>query len=216
MSVRFIRLLLADDHRIVREGIRSTLQSYPHIQIVGEVCNGVEAVERACQLKPDVVLMDINMPVMNGIEAMKHLRQRANGVKVIALTMHDSKEYVVKFIRSGANGYVLKDTSPEDLVRAIESVFEGDAFFSPSISRFLLEEIKETVPRENSTLMELSRREIEVLRLIAQGYSNKEIARHLNLGVRTIESHRERVMRKLSIRSVAGLTRFALDQGLLS
>jgi two-component system, NarL family, nitrate/nitrite response regulator NarL len=209
-----IKLLLADDHRIVRQGVRSALTDYKHIEIVGEAANGKDAVEQAMKARPDIVMMDLSMPLMGGLEATRILRDRAPDIKVLALTMHDSRQYVLQILRSGGRGYVLKDTSPEELVRAIEAVDRGDAFFSPGVSRLLLDHVAVGEQVETAT-QKLTPRETSVLRLIAEGFSNKEIAAQLALSVRTIETHRERIMRKLQIRTVAGLTRFAVSEGLV-
>src|SRR4051812_48021708 len=165
-----ITVLLADDHRIVREGLRSTLSTFPSIRIVGEAANGREAVQKAAELRPDVVLMDINMPEMDGLEATAEIRRTLPQVKVMALTVHDSREYVLEILRVGARAYVLKDTSPEELARAIEGVARGEAFFSPPAATVVLHELvaKPETPQGND-FPRLSAREAEVLRLITQG-----------------------------------------------
>jgi len=201
-----IRLLLADDHPIVLDGIKSHLRAQPEFEVVGSACNGHEALEKARNLLPDVVVMDITMPEMNGLEATAHLRKQVPDAKVLILTMHDSKEYIAQMIRMGARGYLLKDGSPAELVRAIKTVHSGEVFFTPPVSRMIVEEMVE-VPV-------LSRRERQVLSLIAEGLLNKQIADKLGIGVRTIETHRERIMNKLEIHTVAGLTKYAIAQGI--
>lgn len=214
-STRKIRVLLADDHRIVREGIRSSLAECDGITIVGEAVDGKMAIQKTRELAPDVVLMDLNMPQMNGLEATRIVASKFPKSRVIALTMHANKEYVQEILRSGAKGYVLKDTTPEQLIQAIQVVAEGDAFFSPSVSRLLLQEYSE--PRTSSTDQALlSRREKEVLRLIASGKTNKEVASELSISVRTVETYRARLMRKVKARNAAELTRFALKHNLVT
>jgi DNA-binding NarL/FixJ family response regulator len=212
-----IKLFLVDDHPIVLEGIKSHLLAQDEFEVVGHAADGQEATRKARLLQPDIVLMDISMPRMNGLEAMARLRRQAPRAKIIVLTMHQSREYISQAVRGGARGYVLKDTSPAELVQAIKLIHQGQGFFSPSVSRVVLEELangdKEKPPP--SCLTKLTEREREVLVQIAEGYSNKEIADRLGVGVRTIETHRERVMRKLNIHSVAGLTKLAIAQGII-
>jgi two-component system nitrate/nitrite response regulator NarL len=208
-----IKLMLVDDHPIVREGIRSRLSNQPNMKIVAEAENGKEAIRRLQEFSPHVVLMDINMPEMNGLEATKVICKIAPKTKVLVLSMHQDKEYVVEIMRSGARGYVLKNSPPSELIRAIELVHAGQAFFSPDISSVLLDELARGP--EKSAAGGLSQREREVLSLIAAEFSNKEIADKLGVSVRTIETHRERLMRKLDIHNVAGLTKFAIANGIL-
>jgi DNA-binding NarL/FixJ family response regulator len=217
---RKVKLLLVDDHALVREGIRSSLVHYPSISVVGEAANGKEAIRRCKELRPDIVLMDLNMPEMGGLEATPLLRKSCPEAKVIALTVHDSKEYVFQILRAGANGYVLKDTSPEELVRAIESVARGEAFFSPGISRILLQDYvhsPDTPPAPDpSDAKVVSQREKEVLQLIDQGKTTKEVAQQLKLSARTVETYRVRLKRKLKARNVAELLKHAREQRLLA
>jgi len=211
-----IRILLVDDHPVVRKGMSSCLSSQSHLQIVGEAVNGQEAIARAKELKPDIILMDIDMPTMTGLEATRLLRKDCPDVKVLILSVHTNRQYVLQIIQSGAQGYVLKDASPADLVRAIESVQSGVAFFSPDISQIVLNQYltEATEGDGEGASNRLTSREKEVLGMIAEGQSNKEMANHLGVGVRTIETHRERVMDKLSIHTVAGLTKYAITNGI--
>lgn len=211
-----IRLMLVDDHAIVREGIRSFLVAQPHLEIVGEASDGREALAKARELAPDIVLMDITMPHQNGLETTRLLSQQVPQTRVLVLTVHNNQEYAAQVIRCGARGYLLKDTSPTELVRAIEAVHAGQAFFSPLISQAMMNDLVAKAAQPASTATHsLTIREKEVLIHIASGLSNKEIAERLELGLRTVETHRERIMRKLDIHNVAGLTRFAITEGLI-
>lgn len=212
-----IRLLLVDDHPVVRKGICSCLARQPEFEVVGEAADGLEALRQVSALTPDIVLMDLNMPRMSGLEATKRLHAEHPHVKVLILSVQGDKPTVTQIIRSGACGYVLKDAPTEDLIHAIRAVHRGDAFFSPNVARLLLNQyITETAGAGDGPLRQLTAREIEVLTLIAEGLSNKEAASQLNVSVRTVEAHRERIMRKLNLRSVVGLTKFAIQQGLVS
>ena len=211
---RSIKLLLVDDHPVVRKGISSCLARHEHLQIVGEAADGQEAVRKARELAPDIILMDIDMPHMNGLAVTELLRKEMPRIKVLILSMHSNTEYVMRIIQSGASGYVLKDAATDELVRAIETVNGGEAFFSPEVARAALN--KYVRGGADSAAGQLTNREREVLIQIAEGLSNKEIASKLGVGVRTVETHRERIMRKLNIHSVAGLTKFAISKGLVS
>jgi DNA-binding NarL/FixJ family response regulator len=210
-----IKVLLADDHFLVREGLRSSLAEYPQIQVVGEASNGREAIDKARTLAPEVILMDINMPEMNGLDATAALRKQGSPAKVLALTVHNNKQYIVQIIRSGAQGYVLKDTSPEELVRGIQAVVNGDAFFSPTVSAVLLQLLREeSRSGAGDGQMRLTPREAQIAKCVAQGKTNKEIAAELNVNVRTIETQRYQLMRRINVRNAAELTRFAIENNL--
>jgi two-component system nitrate/nitrite response regulator NarL len=213
-----IKLLLVDDHPIVLDGIKSHLCAQPEFEVVGDAANGQEALRKAKLTLPDVVLMDISMPHMNGLEAMANLRKQVPNAKVLILTMHDSKEYIAQVVRSGARGYLLKDSAPAELVGAIKAVHGGEVYFSPSVSKVLIEEMADGNKRslDGPAPPPLTDREREVLSLIAEGLLNKQIADRLGIGVRTIETHRERIMRKLDIHTVAGLTKYAIARGMTS
>jgi two-component system, NarL family, nitrate/nitrite response regulator NarL len=212
-----IKVLLADDHFLVREGLRSTLSEYPQIEVVGEACNGREAIQKAKSLQPDILLMDINMPEMSGLEATAALRKSGSPARVLALTVHNNKQYVLQIIRSGAHGYVLKDTSPDELVRGIRAVVNGEAFFSPTISRIVLQLLREENLGVGVTgQTRLTPRETQIVKLVAAGKTNKEIAAELNVNVRTVETQRYQLMRRINVRNAAELTRYAVDHGLVS
>ena len=210
-----IRVLIADDHPVVRKGLWSCLSAKTNFKVVGEASDGVDAIQKVKELAPDVVLMDIDMPQKDGLEVTNVLRKQSPNVKVLILSMQSNRDTVLRIIKAGARGYVLKDAPTDELVRAIESVNAGEAFFSPSVAQIALNQYL-TDTDETKPLAKLSERESEVVALIAEGKSNKEIAMHLGIGVRTIETHRERIMRKLDIHSVAGLTRFAIANGLIT
>lgn len=209
-----ITVLLADDHPVVRNGLRAFIGKVRHLQLIGEATNGSEALDLALKLSPDILLMDISMPEMDGLVVAERLRKEAPEVKVIILSMHSSREYVTRIVQAGARGYVLKNAPSDELLHAIDAVASGEAFFSPDVARLVLNQYVND--SGETPLAKLTAREREVLVLIAGGGSNKEIATQLKLGVRTVETHRERVMRKLDIHSVAGLTKFAIAHGLSS
>jgi two-component system nitrate/nitrite response regulator NarL len=209
-----IKLILVDDHPVVRRGISSCLARHENLVIVGEAADGREALQKAKELAPDIVLMDIDMPHMNGLAATEMLRKELPQVKVLILSMYSQSEYVLRIIQSGARGYVLKEANPEDLARAIETVYSGQVFFSPEVARVALNQYVRGGGEPPQT--HLTFREKEVLTQIAEGLSNKEIAWRLGVGVRTVETHRERIMRKLNIHSVAGLTKYAITRGLVT
>jgi two-component system, NarL family, nitrate/nitrite response regulator NarL len=202
-----IKLLIVDDHPLVLEGLRACLGSGEHIENIVEAMNGEDAIAKARENPPDVVLMDISMPQMSGLAATRKLLATCPTCKVLILTMHENREYIAEAMRAGASGYVLKDTSPRELLSAIDTVHRGEKYFSSGVGRVVEEE-----PAPSGQA--LSARELQVLKRIADGLSNKEIAGRLSLSVRTIETHRERIMRKLGIHTVAGLTKYAIARGI--
>ena len=210
-----IKVLIVDDHPVVRKGLWSCLSTKDNLKIVGEAVDGDDAIHKAKELLPDIVLMDLHMPKKDGLEVTDTLRKEAPQVKVLILSMQGTRDAVLRIIKAGARGYVLKDSPTDELVRAIESVQAGEAFFSPPVAQIALNQYV-TESDKGDPLTKLSEREREVLGLIAEGKSNKEIAMLLGIGVRTTETHRERIMRKLDIHSVAGLTKFAISHGLVS
>lgn len=217
MSVKkkIIKVLVADDHPVVRKGLQLCLAKQGKLKVVGEAVDGDDALRKARELSPDVVLMDISMPGMNGLAVTEVLRKELPDMKVLVLSVHSNKEYIFRVIQAGAHGYVSKEAPPEEVLRAIESVYAGEPHFSEDIARAALSEFVNTGGKKEP-FAQLTTREREVLVLIAEGKSNKEIADRLGIGVRTIETHRERIMRRLNIHSVAGLTKYAIANGLIS
>ena len=208
-------MLVADDHPVVRKGLQSCLSRAGRIRLVGEAADGDEALRKARELKPDVVLMDISMPGMNGLTVTEMLRKELPDMKVLVLSVQRNKDSIFRVIQAGAHGYVSKEAPYEEVIRAIESVHGGEPFFSEEIARAALNEFINSGGKKEP-FSQLTSREREVLVLIAEGQSNKEIADRLNIGVRTIETHRERIMRRLNIHSVAGLTKYAIANGLVT
>ena len=212
-----VKVILADDHRIVREGLHSLLEKEPDMEVVGEADNGRATVEMARDLKPDVIVMDITMPELNGIEATRQVLAGAPGVRVLALSMHSDKRFVAGVLGAGATGYLLKDCALEELVRAIRVVVADQTYLSPGIAGIVVKGYMRYLPEaENSMLSALTAREREVLQLLAEGKTVKEIGYTLHLSVKTVETHRQQIMKKLDIRTVAELTKYAIREGLTS
>jgi two-component system, NarL family, response regulator NreC len=207
-----IKILLADDHTIVRQGLKLIISSHADLQVIGEAANGREVLELAEKLKPDVILMDVAMPELNGIEATRRLRDVSPRTKVLVLSMHKEAVYVREILKAGARGYILKDAIDTELISAIQSVARGDGYISPAISGTLLSDYRQNI---TNPLDLLSSREREVLQLIAEGKTNKEVATRLNLSVYTVDSHRGKIMEKLNLHSTGELVRFAMKQGLV-
>jgi DNA-binding NarL/FixJ family response regulator len=209
-----IRVLLADDHALVRAGIRSLLGAMHEVSVVAEASSGEEALALVATSTPDVVLMDIAMKGITGLEAAAQMRERHPDVKVVILSMHSGEEYVLQALRAGAAGYLLKDAATGELELALRSVMRGESWLSPSVSRQVVEGYAQRAAGESAAEV-LTARQREVLRLVAGGKSTKEIAFLLNLSVKTVETHRAQIMERLNIRDVAGLVRYALRTGLV-
>ena len=207
-----IGVLLADDHAVVRQGFKMILGSQPDMEIVGEAGNGREAVELAETLKPDVAIMDVAMPELNGIEATRRLASSAPHTRVLALSMHKDSVYVREILRAGARGYLLKDSGAADLVSAVRAVASGEGYLSPAVSNAVLDDYRRHV---TNPIDLLTSREREVLQMLAEGKTNKEIAAVLNLSVYTVDAHRGRIMEKLNLHSINELVRFAVRNGLI-
>lgn len=205
------KILLADDHTIVRQGLKLILSAHSDLEVVGEAANGKEAVELTSKLKPDLVVMDVAMPELNGIEATRRMVEANSRIKILVLSMHKEAVYVREILRAGARGYILKDAIDSELVSAVRSVAKGDGYISPAVSGALLNDYRKDV---TDPLDLLSNREREVLGLISEGKTNKEIANKLNLSVYTIDSHRGKIMEKLNLHNTGELVRFAIKHGL--
>jgi two-component system response regulator NreC len=224
-----IRLLLVDDHDIVRTGLKSFLESQSGLEVVGEARNGIEAMQRASETKPDIVLMDISMPGVDGLEATKLLRASFPATQVLALTVHDDKQYFMQMLAAGASGYLTKLAAPDELVAAVHAVANGDVYLQPALARWLIEDYQRLSAsaagggpsagepsQEGAGLAVLSPREREVLELVAQGRSNAEIGEQLGLSPKTIARHRERIMTRLNLHSRTELVKFAIRTHLIS
>jgi DNA-binding NarL/FixJ family response regulator len=212
-----IRVMICDDHTILREGIRLLLNSQPDIEVVEEAVDGREAVDKARAAKPDVILMDIAMPFLNGLEATKQIRRDNPNARVLVLTMYESDEYVSQMLEAGAAGYVLKKVAGSELVYALRAVYQGEAFLYPSITKRLVEDYLRRVEsgQERDTFDGLTDREREVLQLIAEGHTNKAIADLLNLSVRTVQNHRAHIMEKLGMHDRGELIKYAIQKGII-
>jgi two-component system response regulator NreC len=213
-----LRIMLADDHTIVRQGIRKILEERPDWEVVAEAGDGREAVRQAVELGPDIALLDIGMPLLNGIEATSQITRRAPGVKVVILSMHPNEAYITRALNAGAKGYLLKDSADSDLIRALTLVSQGKSFFSPAVAKVMLDDYvrhlaaRGIVDRYDS----LSEREREIFQLVAEGRSNKEIADLLFVSPNTIETHRAHIMEKLDVHSAVELVLYAVRRGLIS
>jgi DNA-binding NarL/FixJ family response regulator len=212
------RIIIAEDHTILREGLRSLLSSDPELEIVGEAQDGQEAIRCVEKLKPNLVLMDLSMPRMNGLDAIKEIKKRSTETKILVLTVHKNEEYIVATLRAGADGYALKDSTHAELGIAIKNVLSGNHYISPGISGRVIEgylegrkPLKATSPFET-----LTQRERGILKMIAEGYKNKEIADYLCISVKTVEKHRANLMQKLDLHNVSALTAFAMEKGLVT
>ncbi len=212
-----IKILLADDHEIVRYGLRCVIEEQPDMEVVGDAVNGRTAINLTHQLKPDVVIMDISMPDMNGIEATRRIRKEIPDTKVIVLSMHHKRQFVIDMLKSGVSGYILKTKVHEDLIRAIKAAVADEVYLSSKITGIVAHDIASNLPTsDKSAYAILTPREREVLQLISEGKSTKESALHLNVSIKTIESTRRQIMQKLDIHNVADLTKYAINEGITS
>jgi DNA-binding NarL/FixJ family response regulator len=216
--MRRVRILLADDHTVMRAGLRSLLERHPNFEVVGEAGDGREAVDLAASLAPDVVVMDVAMPKLNGIEAARQIVGQHPPTAAIILSMHSDETYVMRALKAGARGYLLKDSAEADLIRAIQVVSEGKSFFSPAISKMLAEDYVRLLEQKGiqDTYELLTPREREILQLLAEGKTNKEVASLLNLSLYTVETHRTHILQKLNLHSAAELVLYAVRKGIIS
>ncbi|MCW5621708.1 MAG: response regulator transcription factor [Burkholderiales bacterium] len=211
-----VRILLADDHGLVRAGIRARVQELNEVEVVGEAADGRSAIEMVGQLHPDMVLMDISMKGLNGIEATSQMQRSHSDVRVVILSMHSTEEHVAQALRAGASGYIVKDSATEELEIAIDTVMRGERYVSPTVSRSVVDRLLLDASAAPNPLSLLTPRQKEILQLIAEGRSTKEIAHVLGLSIKTVETHRAQLMQRLSIRDVPGLVRYALRAGLIT
>lgn len=209
---RKIRLLLVDDHTVVRQGLRLILSQHEDLEVVGEAANGEEAVQHALRLRPDVAVIDIAMPRVNGVEATRLLRQNCPECNILILSMHKDAAYVRETLRVGAKGYLLKDTIASDLVKAVRAAASGEGYISPAVSATVLADYQRHV---TDPLDSVTPRERQILQLLAEGRISKEIAAELDISIYTVDAHRGRIMRKLQLRSIGELVRFAIQRGLV-
>jgi len=216
---RDIRLLIADDHTIVREGLKKLLESEGGVEVVGEAVDGRDAVTKAMDLMPDIVLMDLSMPGLHGLEATRQIIKRMPKTQVLILSMHKNEAYVLQALQSGASGYILKDSASEEVVTAIQAISRGDSYLSPSISRVVIEDYlrvsKPGTGGAKSLYDTLTVREREIFQLLAEGLKNQEIALRLNVSIKTVETHRSHVMEKLNLNNIAELVKYSIEIGIV-
>jgi two-component system response regulator NreC len=216
------RIVLAEDHRILREGLRAIFAGEPDLQLVGEAADGREAIDLARELQPDLVLLDLSMPRMDGLAALKDIKRVAPRARVLVITVHRTEEYVFQAIEHGADGYLLKDASATELLLAVRSVLAGDRYLCPAVATQVVtaylknKGARQGVPGPRSALDSLSTREREVLKLVAEGYRSREIGEFLSISEKTVEKHRANLMRKLGMNSATALTAFAIEKGLVT
>jgi DNA-binding NarL/FixJ family response regulator len=210
-----LRILLVDDHAVVREGLKRLIAEQSDIEVVGEAADGHEAIEHVKTLRPDVVMMDVSMPRLSGVEVTRELKEICPATRILALTVHEDEAYVREFLKAGAAGYLLKRAPTDELVRAIRAVASGGVYIDPRVTTRFVQTLSQSDRVRGSATLDLSEREAEVLRLIAQGYANKEIAAQLNLSVKTVETYKARSMEKLGLRSRVDIVRIAVERGWL-
>lgn len=217
MKSRF-RVVIAEDYTILREGLKAMLSSNPDFEIAGEAADGREATQCVERLKPDLVLMDLSMPRMNGMDAIREIKRRSSATRILVLTVHKAEEYILSTLKAGADGYILKDSTQSELMMAIKSVLSGKHFISPGISEKVIDGYLDgkKVLKTRTSWETLTHREREILKLIAEGYKNKKIADFLCISVKTVEKHRANLMQKLDLHSTSALTTLALEKGLIS
>ena len=211
-----MRVIIADDHTVVRQGIRGVLEEVDGLEVVAEAGDGEEALALVIELAPDVVVLDVTMPGKTGLEVARELREGEQDVRILILSMHDDPEYVLQAVRAGADGYVLKDVAPAELRDAVRAVHDGREYFTARVTQQISVGLRQEIEAEQlrARLDSLTNREKEVLLLVAEGLTNREAGERLEISPRTVETHRERLIGKLRIRSVAGLTRFVVENGL--
>lgn len=210
-------VLIVEDHTLLRQGLIAMISSDPALEVVGEADNGRDAIRQAAQLKPDVILMDINMPVMNGSEALTEIKHRDPNIKVIMLTAHNAEEYIRDSIKAGANGYVLKQATRDELIMGIHKVIGGKTYLTPDVADKLFNKyLSGSAVQEAPTWEQISKREREVLKLVAEGNTNKIIANQMCVSIKTVEKHRSNLMKKLDLHNSAALTAYAIEKGIIT
>jgi two-component system, NarL family, nitrate/nitrite response regulator NarL len=211
-----IKLIIVDDHQLFIDGIKSLLKNEKEIKVVGEALNGIEAMARITEEKPDIILLDINMPDMDGVETTREIRKKFPEVKIIILTMHNQHEFISNLVSEGALGYILKNTGKTELINAIKTVHGGNAFFSKAVTETIMNNLHKKPAEEKLESVQLTKREKEILKYIAEGLATKEIADKLFISVNTVETHRKNLMAKVHAKNVTGLVRFAMQIGIIS
>ncbi len=217
--MEIVNILIADDHQLILNGITDMLKPYKRYKIVGKAMDGKEAVEKALELKPDIIFMDISMPGLNGIEATKIIVEKLPGIKILALTQHDENEYVLQILNAGGSGYLLKNSKKEEFEEAIESVLKGKKYLSREISDQMINDLLHQHSgrrNEKNEKIHLTKREIEIIQKIADDMSNQEIADELNISLRTVETHRRNLMQKLKVKTVVALLKYASQHNIIS
>lgn len=215
MKSKKIEIVLADDHKLFRDGLRTLIEKDAHMTVVGEADDGLKAIDMAHELKPDIIIMDISMPELNGVEATRRILGENHDIKILILSMHSDRRFVLETLKSGASGYLLKDSSFTELTEAIRSVASGKVYLSTQISKNIISDyVRIAKQSESSAFTLLSAREREVLQLLAEGKSNREVAEPLNISMKTVESHRKNIMEKLNIHTIAELTKYAIREGI--
>ncbi len=212
------RIVIAEDHTILREGLKMLLSSNPAFEVVGEAQDGLEAIRSVDSLKPDLILMDLSMPRMNGVGAIQEIKKQSPSTKILVLTVHKTEEHILTALKTGADGYILKDATHSELMLAIENIFSGRSYLSPGISEKVIEgylEGRKSV-KSSTSWDTLTQREREILKMIAEGYKNKDIADYLCISAKTVEKHRANLMKKLDLHSASSLTAFAMEKGLIT
>ncbi len=212
-----IKIMIVDEHKILREGLSTLIAKQPNMEIIGEATDGREALELVNKLSPDIILMDVTMPNLSGIEATRKIKSKNSDIEIIALSLHSDRRYVLGMIDAGASGYLLKECAFDELVRAINTVKNGKKYLSPEISSILIDEYSKKNPQDKlSIYSKLTPRETEILQLIAEGKNTKEISNRLNISIKTVETHRRHIKKKLKSESIAELTKIAIREGLTS